>query len=264
MSGLGKKLFHILGDSEITANFQYLCGIRRLVDSKCVAVNGNSVTGYGNAGVRKFVSDDSFTNNCNSSSKVNGHEEFLSVKETRQLCNGLAKEETAHFRNGYVHDVIPAGIHTDNIFAYETLVNHNGNGMEQKTRQEGQKCTTSALKYTVENPLLYYVFSFGANLGNEIFYILFFSSTLWNFDSFVIRKLLIMWCVIMYFGQATKDIIKWPRPKSPPVVRLEDRYELEYGMPSTHAMVGVAIPFGMIIFMSGRYEVKYFIHCCYF
>ena len=59
----------------------------------------------------------------------------------------------------------------------------------------------------------------------------------------------------MYVGQAAKDLICWPRPTSPPVVRLEGRYELEYGMPSTHAMVGVVIPFGMLYYSYGYYEV---------
>ena len=52
-----------------------------------------------------------------------------------------------------------------------------------------------------------------------------------------------------------KDIIRWPRPSSPPVIRLEDRYALEYGMPSTHAMVGVAIPFGLLLASLYRYNL---------
>ena len=32
-------------------------------------------------------------------------------------------------------------------------------------------------------------------------------------------------------GQGLKDIICWPRPASPPVIRLEKKWELEYGMP---------------------------------
>ena len=57
----------------------------------------------------------------------------------------------------------------------------------------------------------------------------------------------------MYIGQALKDIIRWNRPKSPPVVVLEPEYSLEYGMPSTHAMVGFALPFSVFIFTQSRY-----------
>ena len=50
-------------------------------------------------------------------------------------------------------------------------------------------------------------------------------------------------------------MIRWPRPAAPPVIRLEDRYALEYGMPSTHAMVGVAIPFGLLLASLHRYNL---------
>lgn len=51
-------------------------------------------------------------------------------------------------------------------------------------------------------------------------------------------------------GQSIKDIVKWPRPKCPPVVRLQKKWAMEYGMPSTHAMVGVAFPAGILYFSS--------------
>ncbi|XP_044886412.1 sphingosine-1-phosphate phosphatase 2 isoform X3 [Mauremys mutica] len=54
-----------------------------------------------------------------------------------------------------------------------------------------------------------------------------------------------MWCIVMYIGQVTKDILKWPRPHSPPVVKLEMR--AEYGMPSTHAMAATSISFTFCI-----------------
>ncbi|CAE1251400.1 SGPP1 [Acanthosepion pharaonis] len=60
-------------------------------------------------------------------------------------------------------------------------------------------------------------------------------------------------------GQATKDILKRPRPLSPPVIKLEARYELEYGMPSTHAMVGTCIPFTMLFIAATRYEFPFLI-----
>lgn len=45
------------------------------------------------------------------------------------------------------------------------------------------------------------------------------------------------------------------RPLSPPVVILEPEYAMEYGMPSTHALVGAVIPFSMVIFTINRYDV---------
>lgn len=52
-----------------------------------------------------------------------------------------------------------------------------------------------------------------------------------------------------------KDIVRWPRPSMPPVVQLETKWAKEYGMPSTHTMVGLAVPIGILYFTIGRYEV---------
>ena len=54
---------------------------------------------------------------------------------------------------------------------------------------------------------------------------------------------------LRYIGQATKDILKIPRPLTPPVVKLEEKYLLEYGFPSTHAMAAMSISYSMLTFM---------------
>jgi len=56
-------------------------------------------------------------------------------------------------------------------------------------------------------------------------------------------------------GQGMKDVVRWPRPSMPEVVQLETKWALEYGMPSTHAMVGLAVPMGIVYFTVGRYQV---------
>ncbi|XP_043557986.1 sphingosine-1-phosphate phosphatase 2 isoform X1 [Chiloscyllium plagiosum] len=108
--------------------------------------------------------------------------------------------------------------------------------------------------YVVKNFFLYYLFRFAAALGQEIFYITFLPFTYWNFDPFVSRRLVGVWAIVMYLGQASKDIIKWPRPLSPPVVKLETRVDAEYGMPSTHAMAATAISFTFLIATMYRYK----------
>ncbi|XP_067943578.1 sphingosine-1-phosphate phosphatase 2-like isoform X2 [Watersipora subatra] len=110
--------------------------------------------------------------------------------------------------------------------------------------------------YVVRWPFFYYLFHIGAGLGNEMFYCCFFPYWFWNVDGYVCRRLVLTWCLIMYVGQALKDIIRLPRPASPPVVRMEKRYELEYGMPSTHAMIGLAFPWAFLYFTIQRYEVN--------
>ncbi|XDC57422.1 hypothetical protein R6Z07M_008604 [Ovis aries] len=106
----------------------------------------------------------------------------------------------------------------------------------------------------VSNWPLHYLFCFGTELGNELFYILFFPFWIWNLDALVGRRLVVIWVLVMYLGQCTKDIIRWPRPASPPVVKLEVFYNSEYSMPSTHAMSGTAIPISMILLTYGRWQ----------
>jgi hypothetical protein len=61
---------------------------------------------------------------------------------------------------------------------------------------------------------------------------------------------------VFVIGQGIKDIVRWPRPSCPPAVRLQKKWALEYGMPSTHAMVGVSIPLSVILYTMNRYQVS--------
>uniref|UniRef100_A0A8B9XVD6 Sphingosine-1-phosphate phosphatase 2 n=1 Tax=Bos mutus grunniens TaxID=30521 RepID=A0A8B9XVD6_BOSMU len=109
-------------------------------------------------------------------------------------------------------------------------------------------------KYVVKNYFYYYLFRFSAALGQEVFYITFLPFTHWNIDPYLSRRLTIIWVLVMYIGQVTKEILKWPRPFSPPVVKLEKRVMAEYGMPSTHAMAATAISFTLLISTMDRYQ----------
>ncbi|XP_044523517.1 sphingosine-1-phosphate phosphatase 2 isoform X2 [Gracilinanus agilis] len=112
-------------------------------------------------------------------------------------------------------------------------------------------------RYIVKNYFYYYLFKFSAALGEEIFYITFLPFTYWNIDPYVTRRLIMTWVVIMYIGQILKDILKWPRPSTPPVVKLEKRLADEYGMPSTHAMAATAISFTFLFSTMNRYKYPF-------
>ncbi|KAF1669037.1 Sphingosine-1-phosphate phosphatase 2, partial [Aptenodytes patagonicus] len=114
-----------------------------------------------------------------------------------------------------------------------------------------------AQKYIVKNYFYYYLFKFSAALGEEIFYITFLPFTYWNIDHSVSRRMIIIWSIVMYIGQVSKDILKWPRPLSPPVVKLEMRTDAEYGMPSTHAMAATAISFSFLTATTNQYKYPF-------
>jgi len=108
--------------------------------------------------------------------------------------------------------------------------------------------------YKVENRLWYYLFLFGTQLGDEPFCALFFSVWFWNFDANIGRKLVLVWNIIMYIGQYLKDLIKWDRPQMPTCVQLQTKWSKEYGMPSTHAMLGLAVPSAAFFFTLSKYQ----------
>ncbi|XP_076002751.1 sphingosine-1-phosphate phosphatase 1-like [Genypterus blacodes] len=112
-------------------------------------------------------------------------------------------------------------------------------------------------EFLIKNKFLYYLFTFGTELGNESFYITFFPFLMWNVDAFVSRRLIMVWVWVMYLGQCTKDVIGWSRPASPPVVKVEMFYNSEYSMPSTHAMSGTAIPFALFFMSHTRWEYPF-------
>jgi len=108
--------------------------------------------------------------------------------------------------------------------------------------------------YEVQRKWLHYLFLFGTSLGDELFYSIFFTFWFWSVDGAVGRRVVLVWAICMYVGQSLKDIIRWPRPSSPPAVKMESRWNLEYGMPSTHAIVGAEVPLSIIYFTSSRYQ----------
>lgn len=112
-------------------------------------------------------------------------------------------------------------------------------------------------EYEILNRFWYHLFFFATGLGGEYFYSVFFCFWAWNVDGAVLRRVVVIWMITMYIGQAMKDILKVPRPSVPPVMRLDTKWVLEYGLPSTHAMVGVTMPFSIFAFSVTRYQLDW-------
>ncbi|XP_041661626.1 sphingosine-1-phosphate phosphatase 1-like [Cheilinus undulatus] len=112
-------------------------------------------------------------------------------------------------------------------------------------------------EFLIHNKFLFYLFTFGTELGNEMFFIVFFPFLFWNIDALVSRRLIVVWAWNLFVGQSTKDMVRWSRPASPPVVKVEVFYNSEYSMPSTHAMTGTAIPFCLFMLTYGRWEYSF-------
>ena len=155
------------------------------------------------------------------------------------------EQKNEHLQNGYVQNGYSTNCH---------LKQRASASCEAKSGKDFGKTTES---HRYECKLAYHIlFSIGAGLGDELFYILFFSFLFWNVDEYLARRVVVLWALTMYLGQTAKDIIRWPRPLSPPVVRAEERFSAEFGMPSTHAMGGTLVPFCLVYFTYDRYEVR--------
>ena len=96
---------------------------------------------------------------------------------------------------------------------------------------------------------LHLIFTLGASLGNEMFYILFLPFLFWAGAPLPARHVMVLWGVSGYVGQLAKDMLCLPRP-GPPAVRLEAHYAAEYGLPSTHAMFAFSIPLCLAVYLS--------------
>jgi len=175
-------------------------------------------------------------------------------------CNGqLANNKSEHLENECKNDKLKQRHAANGI--NEKIKYKNGTTSTEMTNGTSslESKSTTKRNYVISNFAFYYIFCFGASLGYEMFYALFFPFFMQNIDSFVGRRLIVIWSVVMYIGQALKDVIRWNRPESPPVIVLEPEYSMEYGMPSTHAMVGFALPFSIFIFTQSRYVYPFWL-----
>lgn len=226
------RLMQYLQDPQHVARFQRLCGVReteprdRLRKGVASTHHGDVQNGGGDATRRRTAGaegDREKRNNC--------------------VANGAAEDNV----NRQVRD-------KDGVEAQRSAV---------KPLRRNSLTGDVGQEFIIDNKFLFYLFTLGTELGNELFYILFFPFFMWNVDAYVSRRLVVVWVWVMYLGQCTKDVIRWPRPASPPVVKVEMFYNSEYSMPSTHAMSGTAIPLSLFLLTYGRWEVNTSHHAMY-
>lgn len=257
----------LLKDPNLVWEFQYYFGIRRL-PPKSAAHNNKSKTTPG-------ISSSS-SSNCNGTainvadgdkngwkssngslhSAVHGTNSKSAVTaENGHLCgkNGYLKTSESELKQRMTHLAAEAPPTSNEDTSGGTSDSDSGSAQSGENNS-GRICSTPNVDYVITRPFWYYLFSFGAALGDEAFYSSFFPFWFWNVDGAVCRRVVMIWVLIMYVGQGLKDVVRWPRPSTPPVIRLEEKWALEYGMPSTHAMVGAAVPFSFLFYTMYRYE----------
>lgn len=192
----------------------------------------------------------------------------LDGEQPESDCPGLRKrvQQGGHGQDVYVGNGGPGdatvphvnGIHGDNTAgpdASAAAACVDSDIAKAKPLRKNSLTEDVGQEFLVHNKFLFYLFTFGTELGNEMFFIVFFPFLFWNIDALVSRRLIIVWAWNLFVGQSTKDMVRWSRPASPPVVKVEVFYNSEYSMPSTHAMTGTAIPFCLFMLTYGRWQV---------
>lgn len=214
------QMCNYLQEPRHVAKFQNLCGVEGTFPEK--APKGESAEGPDCSGLRKRVQSSSGVGNGAAAGDA---------------INGMQGDFTAG----------PDGAAADE--EEEDTVRAKPLRRNSLTGDVGQE-------FLIHNKFLFYLFTFGTELGNEMFFIIFFPFLFWNVDALVSRRLIVVWAWNLFVGQSTKDMVRWSRPASPPVVKVEVFYNSEYSMPSTHAMTGTALPFCLFMLTYGRWEVS--------
>uniref|UniRef100_A0A8C6S760 Sphingosine-1-phosphate phosphatase 1 n=1 Tax=Neogobius melanostomus TaxID=47308 RepID=A0A8C6S760_9GOBI len=240
-----RGLFDYLQDPYLVARFQHVCGIRGTFSpaEEC----GTSTSGNSGECDRKRA-----LNNGTSLHHKSGESE-------------AGKAGVFEAGEGERHTSDSQGLHkrftTTNVSVNQgedgEKLTQNGAASLGKPRRKNSLTGDAGQEFIIGNRFLFYLFTFGTELGNELFYLIFFPFVMWNVDALVGRRIIMVWAWVMYLGQCTKDLLGWSRPASPPVVKVEMFYNSEYSMPSTHAMSGTAIPFALFYMTHGRWEYPF-------
>ncbi|XP_035279976.1 sphingosine-1-phosphate phosphatase 1 [Anguilla anguilla] len=279
------QLCKTLQGPHLVAKFQQFCGVRGTFPRKSSETSERELERFHNGACTNYCPDDGENgteDGCNSDGPRQRKTTTEGSSPTHDDCiNGLLNGTAAQISGAgetegqNVNDYLASA--RDGGYAQERCTvdsPDHGRGMLCDPCKEGESLGGSApsivkplrknsltddggQEFIIENKFLFYLFTFGTELGNEMFFIVFFPFLIWNVDAYVSRQLIVVWVWVLFLGQSTKDLIRWTRPASPPVVKVEVFYNSEYSMPSTHAMSGTAIPFSLFLLTYGRWQYPF-------
>ncbi|KAJ8009220.1 hypothetical protein DPEC_G00086630 [Dallia pectoralis] len=256
-----------LQDPHHVASFQRICGVEgtfpvkdnRLesVDGPCVKCHPDEMENLeseGDGGVQQLQQGArqrkpviaELHNDDRSNGMISGTAQESRVGDSTEQQQVLSRKKSSQCSCGNVTGTAVEG-DCDNGDSRERVKPLRKNSLTGDVGQE----------FIIQKKFLFYLFTCGTELGNEMFFIVFFPFLIWNVDAFVSRRMIVVWVWNLFFGQSTKDIVRWTRPASPPVVKVEVFYNTEYSMPSTHAMSGTAIPFSLFLLTYGRWQYPF-------
>nr|XP_033806807.1 sphingosine-1-phosphate phosphatase 1-like isoform X2 [Geotrypetes seraphini] len=245
--------FDFLQDPKKVAGFQRLCGVEGIFAATAESASKRPLSN-GSCSSRRRAGAEGESQGLRCKGHAAAPDLELKADCCERLSNGMVPppDPVRRRKGGGEGPPLPAA-------SESSLPREQRAEQERSKKPERRNSLTGEIgqEFAIRNKFFYYLFSFGTELGNELFYISFFPFWIWNVDADVGRKLIVIWVLVMYLGQCAKDIIRWPRPSSPPVIKLEVFYNSEYSMPSTHAMSGTAIPVSLLLLTYSRWQYSF-------
>ncbi|KAK1795936.1 hypothetical protein P4O66_009042 [Electrophorus voltai] len=253
-------LCRYLQDPCVVAKFQQLCGVRGTFPLKSSGTEKNEWEFSPNAAcMRQYRSDNTVAEDGEMKGSFLRKSGSVEQKENLHgLFNGGAPASGTDESEGDDADKTKSNFGLTDSTPKELTSSRDG--VKGDTRGRVKPLRKNSLtgdvgqEFIIENKFLFYLFTVGTELGNELFFIVFFPFLMWNVDAYVSRQVIVVWVWVLFFGQSTKDLVGWTRPASPPVVKVEVFYNFEYSMPSVHAMTGTSVPFCLFLLTFNRWE----------
>ncbi|XP_076127793.1 sphingosine-1-phosphate phosphatase 1 [Alosa pseudoharengus] len=238
-----------LQDPEHVARFQKLCGVRGTFPRKSARTEESESEPSPNGACVKQRTEESTDDGS-------VDEKPSDLRQRKDRSSETSKQEECS--NGLLNGAaMPEEQNTLSESSSKADSERGGSKGIVKPLRKNSLTGDVGQEFIIENKFLFYLFTFGTELGNEMFFIVFFPFLMWNVDAYVSRQIIVVWVLVLFIGQSTKDLVRWTRPASPPVVKVEVFYNSEYSMPSTHAMTGTALPFSLFMLTYGRWQYPF-------
>lgn len=74
-------------------------------------------------------------------------------------------------------------------------------------KNNGYQASNNKYECVINNKFWYYLFKFGTELGDELFYSMFIPFWFWNIDGAVGRRVILVWAIVMCIGTVYHNII---------------------------------------------------------
>lgn len=138
------------------------------------------------------------------SRKLEPNEDSQSNNEDKCICTEVDHNEGNHLltcRNQKTNGCDTNSKEFNGYITQTELLQQEENESLNKHREEAPSLPENPY-YTINNPFWYYLFLFGTELGDEIFYTAFIPFWFWNIDGAVGRRVVLVWAIVMSVGKA--------------------------------------------------------------